>query len=121
VECTIHFKNTTSLAKTLDLNNPFFELGHGRIGPSFPSFQVILPPGGEYDHVASMPTAQFSPYSKSSITIRIQYHDSNGVLKQTAPAKTIFLLGTMTNSTLKLNTPSPVEPKGNIFDDLQRS
>ncbi len=31
VECTIHFKNTTSETKTLDVNNPFFEIGHDGI------------------------------------------------------------------------------------------
>jgi hypothetical protein len=43
ISLQIHFKNTTSETKTLDVNNPFFDLGHGNIGTSFPSFQVILP------------------------------------------------------------------------------
>ncbi|MCX6580274.1 MAG: hypothetical protein NT166_08820 [Candidatus Aminicenantes bacterium] len=121
VECTIHFKNTTTETMTLDFNNPYFNIDHDRFHIPFPSFQVNLPPGGEYQHNISMPTTQFNPYYKSSFTIRFQAYDANGVLKPTAPAKTIFLLGTITNSALKLNTPSPVEPKGNIFDDLQRS
>jgi len=123
VEFAIHFKNATTENKTLDFNNPFFNINHDELHIPFPSFQVVLPPGGEYQHNVSMPTSntQLSHYAKQSITIRFQAYDANGVLKPTAPAKTIFLLGTMTSSTLKLNTPSPVEPKGNIFDDLQRS
>ncbi|MCX6580277.1 MAG: hypothetical protein NT166_08835, partial [Candidatus Aminicenantes bacterium] len=112
---TIHFKNTRSESRTLDINNPFFSIGHGGSeGPTFPSFQVILPPGEEYQHNVSLPTTQFNSYVKSSITVRIQYYDANGVLKQTGPGKTFFLLGTMTNSTLKLNTPSPILPGGTL-------
>jgi len=91
-EFTIHFKNTRSESRTLDINNPFFSIGHGGSeGPSFPSFQVILPPGEEYQHNVSLPTTQFNSYVKSAITVRIQYYDANGVLKQTGPAKVIFL------------------------------
>ncbi len=118
---TIHFKNTRSESRTLNINNPFFNIGHDWIGPSFPSFQVILPPGEEYEHHVSMPTTQFNSNVKSSITIRIQYYDANGVLKQTGPAKTFFLLGTMSNSSLMLTSVSPVPPTCNIFNDLQRS
>ncbi|MCI0472596.1 MAG: hypothetical protein L0Y76_03335, partial [Ignavibacteria bacterium] len=104
-EFTIHFKNTRSESRTLDINNPFFSIGHGGSeGPTFPSFKVILPPGEEYQHNVSLPTTQFNSYVKSSITVRIQYYDANGVLKQTGPGKTFFLLGPITNSTLKLNT-----------------
>jgi hypothetical protein len=98
-----HAQNTTAETQSIDLHNPFFNLGHDVMQIPFPSFQVTLPPRGEYEHHVSMPTNQFSPYSKGSLTIRIQYYDDNGILKQVAPAKVIFLLGAMTESTLKLN------------------
>jgi len=113
-EFTIHFKNTTTETKTLDLNTPFFDLAHGRIGPSFPSFQVVLPPGGEYAHVALMSTSQFSRYAKCAYSVRIQYYDANGVLKQTGPGKVIFVYGTLTENTLTLNTPTSVAPCGTL-------
>ena len=102
-EFTMHFKNTTNEPKTLSINNPFFDFGHGSIGNTFSSFTVNLSPGEQYDYVALMSTTQFPTYLKGSLSIRIQYYDDNGMLKQAAPAKVIFLLGTMTESTLKLN------------------
>jgi hypothetical protein len=91
-EFTIHFKNTRSESRTLDINKPFFSIGHGGSeGPTFLSFQVILPPGEEYQHHVSMPTTLFNSYVKSIITVRIQYYDANGVLKQTGPGKVIFV------------------------------
>ncbi|HLP48968.1 MAG TPA: hypothetical protein VK469_23710, partial [Candidatus Kapabacteria bacterium] len=102
-EFTMHFKNTTNEPKTLAINNPFFDFGHGWIGDTFSSFTVNLSPGEQYDHMVLLPTTQFPTYLKGSLTVRIQYYDANGILKQVAPAKVIFLLGAMTESTLKLN------------------
>jgi hypothetical protein len=42
VECTIHFKNTTSETKTLDINDPFFNVGHDTLKIPFPSFREPL-------------------------------------------------------------------------------
>ena len=124
VECTIHFKNTTSETKTLDINDPFFAIGHGAsTGPSFPSFNVTLPPDGEYAHIASFTTTGFSsPYVKWSLTFRVQYRDANGVLKQAGPGKVIFVLGAVTDSALKLNgsqnTNQFLNPGGPINYDI---
>jgi hypothetical protein len=124
VECTIHFKNTTSKNKTLDINDPFFAIGHGSsTGPSFPSFNVTLPPGGEYAHVALFSTIGFSnPYVKCSLTFRVQYRDANGILKQAGPGKVIFVLSAVTDSSLKLNgsqyTNQFINPGGTLNYDI---
>ncbi|HLP49222.1 MAG TPA: hypothetical protein VK469_24995, partial [Candidatus Kapabacteria bacterium] len=102
-EFIMHFKNTTNEPKSLTINNPFFDFGHGWIGDKFPSFSVNLSPGAQYDHIVSLPTNQFPTYLKGSLTVRIQYYDANNVLKQIGAPKVIFLMGVMTESTLKLN------------------
>ncbi|HLP46035.1 MAG TPA: hypothetical protein VK469_08815, partial [Candidatus Kapabacteria bacterium] len=102
-EFIMHFKNTTNEPKSLTINNPFFDFGHGWIGDKFPSFSVNLSPGAQYDHIVSLPTNQFPSYLKGSLTVRIQYYDADNVLKQLGAPKVIFLMGAMTESTLELN------------------
>ncbi|HLP61017.1 MAG TPA: hypothetical protein VK186_19395 [Candidatus Deferrimicrobium sp.] len=99
----MHLKNMTDEPKSLTINNPFFDFGHGWIGDTFPSFTVKLSPGEQYDHMVLLPTTQFPTYLKGSLTVRIQYYDANNILKQIGAPKVIFLMGAMTESTLKLN------------------
>jgi hypothetical protein len=42
VEVAIHFKNATAETKTLDFNDPFFNVGHDTVKIPFPSFREPL-------------------------------------------------------------------------------
>ncbi|MCP4152718.1 MAG: hypothetical protein GY757_33605 [bacterium] len=100
LECTIHFKNITGKTQTLEVNNPYFRMGHGSGNIPFDSFSVEIPPGEEYAHVAKMSTESYNPYRKSTVTFRIQYNEPDGTLKQIGAAKLVFMMGALTQSTL---------------------
>ncbi|MCU0290234.1 MAG: hypothetical protein MUF15_28095 [Acidobacteria bacterium] len=43
-EFTMHVKNTTNEPKSLTINNPFFDFGHGNTGNEFPPLLLIFRP-----------------------------------------------------------------------------